>query len=145
MRRGPRSRARTRPRRDRPRRQPPRRRRPRSITRPCSAPPGPSSGSSSWTTPKSCPPTRLYTLLLGADGSVALLADCNRGAGRFDLDGERLSFAPFATTKMACPEGSIDQAFLIQLGSTVSYGFAEGRLVLATAIDSSLLYFQPLP
>jgi heat shock protein HslJ len=86
-----------------------------------------------------------YTLLLGADGSVALLADCNRGAGRFDLDGERLSFAPFATTKMACPEGSIDQAFLFQLGSTASYGFDEGRLVLATAIDGSLLYFRPLP
>jgi heat shock protein HslJ len=87
----------------------------------------------------------LYTLLLGADGSVALVADCNRGAGRFDLDGERLTFAPFATTKMACPEGSIDQAFLIQLGLTDSYHFAEGRLVLATAIDSSLLFFWPLP
>jgi heat shock protein HslJ len=86
-----------------------------------------------------------YTVLMGADGSVALLADCNRGAGRFDLDGEQLSFAPFATTRMACPDGSIDQVFLAQLGSTVSYGFDEGRLVLATAIDSSLLYFQPLP
>jgi heat shock protein HslJ len=86
-----------------------------------------------------------YTVLMGADGSVALLADCNRGAGRFDLDGEQLSFAPFATTRMACPEDAIDQVFLAQLGSTVSYGFEEGRLVLATAIDSSLLYFQPLP
>ena len=87
----------------------------------------------------------LYTLLLGADGSVALRVDCNRGAGRFDLDGERLSFAPFATTKMACPAGSIDHAFLFQIGSTVSYRFADGGLVLASGIDASLLYLRPLP
>jgi heat shock protein HslJ len=86
-----------------------------------------------------------YTLTLGADASVALQADCNRAAGRFDLDGERLSFAPFASTRAACPPGSLDQTYLTQLGSAVSYRFADGRLVVATGIDASLLYFQPLP
>lgn len=87
----------------------------------------------------------LYTVVLGADGSVALRADCNRGAGRFDLDGERLSFAPFASTRAACPADSLDQVFLAQLGSAVSYQFADGRLIVATAIDASLLTFEPLP
>jgi len=87
----------------------------------------------------------LYTLALGADGSVALRADCNRGAGRFELDGERLTFAPFATTRAACPPGSLEQPYLAQLGSALAYAFEGGRLVVTTAPEASRLEFEPLP
>jgi len=85
-----------------------------------------------------------YTLTLGADGSAALKIDCNRGIGRFALDGERLSFAAFATTRAFCGPGSLEQPFLEQIAIVVSYQFDDGALVLATSMDSSLLYFRPL-
>jgi heat shock protein HslJ len=91
------------------------------------------------------PDPALYTLALGADGSVALRADCNRGAGRFELDGERLTFAPFATTRAACPPGSLEQPYLAQLGSALSFAFEGGRLVVVTALEASRLEFEPLP
>jgi heat shock protein HslJ len=85
-----------------------------------------------------------YTLTLGADGSVSLQIDCNRGIGRFELDGPSLSFSPFATTRAFCGPGSLEQRFLEQIAIVVSYLFDDGALVLATSMDSSLLYFRPL-
>jgi len=85
-----------------------------------------------------------YTLTLGADGSAALKIDCNRGIGRFALDGDRLSFAAFATTRAFCGPGSLEQPFLEQIADVVSYQFDDGALVLATSMDASLLYFRTL-
>jgi heat shock protein HslJ len=85
-----------------------------------------------------------YTLTLGADGSVSLQIDCNRGIGRFELDGASLSFSPFATTRAFCGPGSLEQRYLEQIAIVVSYAFDDGALVLATSMDSSLLYFRPL-
>ena len=45
-----------------------------------------------------------YTLELGADGSVSILADCNRGMGSWSSEGSsRLTFGPLATTRAMCP------------------------------------------
>jgi heat shock protein HslJ len=85
----------------------------------------------------------LYTLLLGADGSVALRVDCNQGAGRFEVDAERLFFAPFATTRAACPPGTIDQDFLVQLGSAATYQLADDELTVTTT-EATQLHFVPL-
>jgi heat shock protein HslJ len=85
-----------------------------------------------------------YTLTLGADGSAALQVDCNRGIGRFELDGASLSFSPFATTRAFCGPGSLEQRYLEQIAIVVSYAFEGGALVLATSMDASLLYFRPL-
>ncbi len=85
-----------------------------------------------------------YTLTLGADGSAALQVDCNRGIGRFELDDASLSFSPFATTRAFCGPGSLEERYLEQIAIVVSYAFEDGALVLATSMDSSLLYFRPL-
>jgi len=85
-----------------------------------------------------------YTVTLGADGSAALKIDCNRGIGRFALDGERLSFSAFATTRAFCGPGSLEQPLLEQIAIVVSYQFDDGALVLATSMDASLLVFRPL-
>jgi heat shock protein HslJ len=85
----------------------------------------------------------LYTLLLGPDGSVALRVDCNQGAGRFEVDAERLFFAPFATTRAACPPGTIDQDFLVQLGSAATYQLADDELTVITT-EATELHFVPL-
>jgi len=85
-----------------------------------------------------------YTLTLGADGSAALQVDCNRGIGRFELDGASLSFTPLATTRAFCGAGSLDQRYLEQIANVVAYAFEEGALVLATSMDGAQLVFRPL-
>ena len=35
-------------------------------------------------------------------GRVAGLGGCNRFGGRYDIDGDRLSFSPLMSTRMAC-------------------------------------------
>ncbi len=42
------------------------------------------------------------TLSIDDEGRVSGLAGCNRYSGRVTLEGTRLSFSPFASTRMAC-------------------------------------------
>jgi heat shock protein HslJ len=79
-----------------------------------------------------------YTLALLADGSAAIRADCNRGVGRYELSGARLTFAPFALTRALCPEGSLDAAYVALLSDTVGYALEGGTLKLTTAAGDLL-------
>jgi len=47
---------------------------------------------------------RAPTFEVSADGAVALDTGCNRGHTQATADGDVLTFAPVATTKMACPQ-----------------------------------------
>ncbi len=85
-----------------------------------------------------------YTVTLGADGGASLKIDCNRGIGRFALDGDRLSFSAFATTRAFCGPGSLEQPFLEEIANVVAYAFVDGTLVLTTSLDASQLVFRPL-
>ena len=86
-----------------------------------------------------------YTLTLATDGSAALRVDCNRGVGRFEMDGDRLAFSTFATTRAFCGADSLDTPVLMQVAIVVGYRFDEtGTLVLATSMDASQLEFRPL-
>jgi len=84
-----------------------------------------------------------YTLELLADGAAAVRADCNRGRGSYRLDGPELSFGPLATTRAMCPPESLSDAYLQQLAIAASWMIVDGRLAIATAMDSSILYFAP--
>ena len=76
-------------------------------------------------------PRDAYTLEFAADGRALVRADCNRGSGRYvQAAGERLTLTPIATTKMACPAGSRDAAFLRQLGEVEGYRFEADALIL---------------
>jgi heat shock protein HslJ len=86
-----------------------------------------------------------YTLQLGSDGSVAVRADCNRGHGRHQLDGEQLRIGPLATTKMMCPAGSLGDRYAQLLAISASWMFVEGGLSIATAMDSAILFFSAAP
>ena len=78
-------------------------------------------------------PRDAYTIELAPDGRLIVRADCNRGAGRYVIDaGDRLTLSGIVTTKMACPAGSLDTAFLRQLGEVQSYRFEGEALHLAT-------------
>jgi para-nitrobenzyl esterase len=85
--------------------------------------------------------TARYTLRLAA-GRVEVVADCNRAASGYTLEGQGLSFGAFAATRAACPPGSISDAYLMQLGFVRSYALTRDRLYLASLVDGSVLEFR---
>ena len=86
-----------------------------------------------------------YTLELGANGSVAVRADCNRGQGSHRLEGVELRIGPLATTRMLCPEGSLGDRYAQLLGISATWMFVDGQLAIATAMDAAILFFSPAP
>ena len=83
-----------------------------------------------------------YTLTFRVDG-VAVQADCNRGRGTFDLEGSSITFGPIATTLMACPEGSIADRYLRNLGDVRSWLIQDGHLFLSLMMDAGIMEFEP--
>lgn len=87
-----------------------------------------------------------YTLAFGEDGTVSLLADCNRGTGTYtSANPGELTFGPIATTRMACPPGSIGSVYHAQFEWVRSYVLEGGNLYLATMADGSIIGFEPAP
>lgn len=59
---------------------------------------------------------------------------CNRIAGTYSRDGERLSFGPILATKMACADARLNQQetnFLSALQATTQYEITRDTLILA--------------
>jgi heat shock protein HslJ len=87
-----------------------------------------------------------YTLSFGADGHVAMRADCNRGTGTWSSESaNRLSFGPVAATRALCPPPSLSEKYLAQFQWVRSYTMKDGHLFLATMADGSIIEFEPLP
>lgn len=84
-----------------------------------------------------------YTIELLPDGAARVRADCNRGQGRYEANDVDLRFGAIATTKIGCPAGSRDRAFLAALGRVDSYRFEGIELVLASKDGSSTMRFKP--
>lgn len=76
------------------------------------------------------PDASRYTIRFASDGTMRVRADCNRGSGRFAVDGERLSLSAIATTKKGCGADSMDRQFLRALAEVVSYRLVDRRLLL---------------
>lgn len=87
-----------------------------------------------------------YTLAFGEDGTASLLADCNRGTGRYASEGPgQLTFGTFAVTTMECPPGSIGDVYVAQFNWVRSYVLEDGNLYLATMADGAIIGFEPAP
>jgi len=70
-----------------------------------------------------------YTLRFGADGRVALRADCNRGMGGYTVSADRrLALKPIALTRAMCPPGSLSDRFAKEVGRATSYFLKDGDL-----------------
>lgn len=52
-----------------------------------------------------------YTVSFGDDGRVSVKSDCNSCGGTYTLTGSALAVQPLACTKVACPNGSLDQVY----------------------------------
>lgn len=85
-----------------------------------------------------------YTLEFGADGSMSVVADCNRGTGSWSSESPgQLEFGVIAATQAACPPGSIHDQYMAQFEWVRSYVLEDGHLYLATMADGSIIEFAP--
>ena len=87
-----------------------------------------------------------YTLAFGADSTVQVVVDCNRGRAQYTATPEgTLAFGPMALTRRQCAPGSLHDRFLSDLSNVRSYVLEDGRLYLATFADGAILEFAPIP
>jgi len=83
-----------------------------------------------------------YTIQLAADGRAQVRFDCNRGGGNYEISEGKLSFGPLISTRMACPEDSLDAPFMRDLQRVSSFFIEGGELYLELPADSGTMRFQ---
>jgi heat shock protein HslJ len=79
-----------------------------------------------------------------ADGTVSGSAGCNRFSGTYAWTGDRLSFSPLVTTKMACADDVMAQegVFLDAMGEVASYAIEGAQLTVFDGPGAMLLGFE---
>ena len=82
-----------------------------------------------------------YTLAFQGGGRMSLRADCNRGAGAYEVNGDAMKLSAAALTKMGCPADSQDREFIAELGRVASYAVVGNELVL-TLTDGGTMRFR---
>ena len=75
--------------------------------------------------------------------TVSLNTACNRGGGDYRISTGKLSFGPLLSTRMACPEDSLDGPFMRDLQRVVSFFVENGMLYLELPMDSGTMKFRP--
>ena len=83
-----------------------------------------------------------YTVQFGEDGTLSLLADCNRGRGSYSADPPKLHVGPAAITRMMCPPGSLDTIFLRDLSAAATFDLDDGELHVTTKDGLATLTFE---
>ena len=84
-----------------------------------------------------------YTLELAAGGTASVRFDCNRGSGQYTLSDRELGFGPFMSTRMACPEDSLDLRYEKDLSRVKTFFLTDGMLHLELPYDSGVMRFRP--
>jgi heat shock protein HslJ len=83
-----------------------------------------------------------YTAQFGEDGTLSLLADCNRGRASYSADPPQLHVGPAAITRMMCPPGSLDTIFLRDLSAAATFDIDDGELHVTTKDGLATLTFE---
>jgi heat shock protein HslJ len=84
-----------------------------------------------------------YVLVLNADGSAGLKADCNQVQWTYTLEGTTLTFNTLGPSTLAyCGDDSLDQLFLGKLGMGGTASVEEGRLVLELNENAGRMVFN---
>lgn len=87
-----------------------------------------------------------YTLSFGADGRLAVRADCNRGSATWSSNGtSSLTIGPVAATRAMCPPGSMSDALLRDLSNVASVEVKDGHLRLTLKMSSGVYEFEVEP
>jgi heat shock protein HslJ len=85
----------------------------------------------------------LYTLQLFHNGTVLVKADCNRGAGTFELVGKKLVFEKIGYSREVCLPGSLYGEYIRALDAAVSCMVRDGYLVIYSTGDNGILKLAP--
>jgi heat shock protein HslJ len=84
-----------------------------------------------------------YVLVLNADGSASLKADCNMVAWTYTLEGTSLTFNTLGPSTLAfCGEESLDQQYLGLLGKGGTVSLENDRLVLELNDNAGRMVFN---
>ena len=88
-------------------------------------------------------PTR-YTVQFLDDGRLVAQADCNTALGTYTQDGsEQFTITMGAMTLALCPEGSLSDQFVQELGQVEALAFTESGELLLMETAGGALRFQP--
>ena len=81
------------------------------------------------------------SIAIAADGALSGSGGCNRLMGRADIKGEALTFAPLATTRMACAPDIMqhERKLLDALQATRSYRLEGAALTLRDVSGAELM------
>lgn len=88
------------------------------------------------------PEPERYTILFEPGGRLRARFDCNRGGGEYRIAEGTLSLGPLISTRMACPEDSLDGPFMRDLERVTSFFVRDGELYLEMPFDSGGLRFR---
>jgi heat shock protein HslJ len=84
-----------------------------------------------------------YVLVLNADGSANIQADCNQVRWTYTVEGDAISFNTLGPSTLAfCGEDSSDQIFLEKLGMASTWRVEDGRLVLELSENAGTMIFN---
>jgi heat shock protein HslJ len=86
-----------------------------------------------------------YTIEFLDDGTASIKADCNQVQAQYTADGTSISITPGASTKVACPEDTLDFEFLLDLEGAATYAVDESSLRIDIKFDSGSMQFAPAP
>ena len=84
-----------------------------------------------------------YTLSFKEGGAVDIKADCNKGAGTYEVNGSELKITLGPTTLAACAPESLSDQYLQYLGTAASYAIENGNLFIDLADDGGRMEFIP--
>ena len=83
-----------------------------------------------------------YTILFNTDGTAAIKADCNNVGATYTTDGSAITITPGPATRVACPEGSLDETFLNGLTNAAITFFENNDLYMDLAADAGTMRFS---
>lgn len=83
------------------------------------------------------------TFTVTGEGKVATTLGCNRMGGTATIDGEKITFGPLMSTRMACAPLLMkqEQIYADLLAKVRSYAFEDGMLVLKDESGTELVRF----
>lgn len=82
-----------------------------------------------------------YEVTFVPSGTVRIIADCNRGAGQYQVDGASLQITVQAMTRAVCPSGSLSTQFTQYLDAAAVWFVQEGDLYIDLFADSGTMRF----
>ncbi len=89
----------------------------------------------------STPEREKYVLTLDTTKRVMSTTDCNTFIGKYEVNGEVLSFSPFTSTKKAC-SGSMESVYSKDLMLTTSYQITGERMYINLNRDAGRMVFE---